>query len=168
MAVKPPSHDALSLLPGDHFKHSTEAGELWDEVKSAQWQKTGNGGKVWSYGIVGSEELIPYTSVLETKIDWEKRVVPSSHGYSSIQEAFPKILEHQSAMRKADAASSVLELIEQTHLSAVLKTAIICVMSDELENLKAAQFLIGKRVEQLLPRYSEDNSDKVTGGNNGE
>lgn len=122
------SDDCLLGMPGDTLYYTGDNGTGSGIIKVAGWSPLPNGGKVWTYELT-SGMLVSSNSV--TRVEKLERAVIRVE---------PSIFDAQNDFMKS------LELVE---MSAILKTAIFCVASGDLENLKVAKFLIERRVKEL-------------------
>jgi hypothetical protein len=135
MSNQIPCDNALAAMPGDMITFETDSGVITGPggiVKTAGWQPTGNGGKIWHYETVHGV-LVPYTSVIRV----DKR-------QSSV--AFP-VQSHESLT--AENLQLFFDMLDNLEMSRNLKTAIDCVVKGDVKNLEIAVFLIQQRIKSL-------------------
>jgi hypothetical protein len=127
---------AEQAMPGDeiYFASACENGTIdkWAFVKLVKWEPAPKGGKVAVYET-NDGEIVPLDSVKEIR----KNV------------ARPEVDPELSLrVEMAEQRRYLIELIGLLDIPLQLRTAMVCIMSNEAENLKVSKVLIDHVLEQ--------------------
>lgn len=123
------SHDALSAMPGDQISFNDLNGTNTGIVRSAGWQPTPKGGKVWTYELEDGS-LVPNTNVIKVT-----RGVLKKNSVETLDEITGK--------------AHLLKAVELADISSTIKTAIFCIVRGDVENMEVGRFLIDQRIREL-------------------
>lgn len=122
-------------MPGDQVKwNCPKHGVCWATVKSVLSLPGANGGKVFVYEAEDGEQ-IPFDSVIEV--------------FHLARDKFLKSLPKDDEVGTEDAKAYLKIFVEGLNLPCDLKTAVMCIVENDEENLKIALYILQRRFPNL-------------------
>lgn len=159
-----PCDDALKAMPGDIITFETDEGVITGPggiVKTAGWQPSPNGGKIWTYETM-SGVMVPNTQVIRV----EKR--SGTYVESIFQQDKPpgiKLRSHDKMMEEGltdqfgnelseindeiRLQQELMHIADRLNLSPTYKVVMACILANDLENVEVAVGLLRIRARQL-------------------
>jgi len=145
-------HDALSAMPGDEIFYDDPEQRINGSaiVKSAGWQPSPKGGKVWTYETCFGD-LVPNTSVSKVvkAIRSEPTVREQCLGITDAGKEIVSISDIHNMPSDVFLQQELLQIAEGLNLQPTYRVVLACILQNDAENIEVAAGLLKIRARQL-------------------